>query len=172
MAQVTDYTIQDGDGLTVLNDLTATFAAVRDDNAGGTAPPNPVPGMRWRDTSSSPAVLRIRNDANSDWVAFPSSIGGTSKGIELFTAASEAAARTSISAPAIPNSGGVGHWIPLSPAAGVGLQLPAGGTWAYAAYRFNSGVVSNSAFGVAAGGTAVGASAGGQNWSGFAWRIA
>lgn len=77
MAQVNNYIIEDGDGLTVLNDLTATFQAVRDDNAGATAPSNPVPGMRWRDTSVSPPILRIRNVANSGWETFLTATGLT-----------------------------------------------------------------------------------------------
>ena len=96
MAQVNNYIIEDGDGLTVLGDLTATFQAVRDDNAGPTAPSNPVPGMRWRDTSVSPPVLRIRNVANSGWEAFLTANGATATGLSLLTSANAAAARTAL----------------------------------------------------------------------------
>jgi hypothetical protein len=69
-------------------------------------------------------------------------------------------------------SAGVGQWVGLAPAVGAGLQLPTGGSWAYAAYRFSSGTVTSAVFGVSAGGTVLDAGVGGQNWQGFAWRIA
>lgn len=75
MAQVNNYIVEDGDGLSVLNALTALAQAIRDDNAGPTAPPNPVPGMRWRDTSVSPPVLRVRNAGNSAWDTFLNMLG-------------------------------------------------------------------------------------------------
>ena len=69
------------------------------------------------------------------------------------------------------SSTGVGQWVGLNPATGAGLQLPAGGSWAYAAYRFNLGVATSAVFGVNAGGTVLDAGVGGQNWQGFAWRV-
>lgn len=75
MTQVPNYIVEDGDGLSVLASITELFAAVRDDNAGPAAPPNPVAGMRWRDTSVNPSVLRVRNAANSAWVEFRVDMG-------------------------------------------------------------------------------------------------
>lgn len=68
MTQVPNYTVEDGDGLSVLAEITAIFGAVRDDNAGPSAPASPVAFMRWRDTSGSPAVLKVRNATNTAWV--------------------------------------------------------------------------------------------------------
>lgn len=77
-----------------------------------------------------------------------------------------------IDAPAKPTSAsGEGNFTAINPAVGADAVLPAGGEWAYALYRFNSGVVASSSFGVAAGGTTIGAGTSGQNWSGFAWRV-
>lgn len=50
--------------------IATMIQALLEDNSGPSAPPNPVPGMRWRDTSVSPSVLRIRNDGNNGWVQF------------------------------------------------------------------------------------------------------
>jgi hypothetical protein len=51
----------------ITGNILATLAPLGNDNLGATAPSNPVAGMRWRDTSVSPSVLRIRNDANTAW---------------------------------------------------------------------------------------------------------
>ncbi|MEQ4617653.1 MAG: hypothetical protein ABN482_06355 [Corticimicrobacter sp.] len=39
------------------------------EHVGASAPPNPVAYMQWLDTSVSPAMIRRRNAANTDWVA-------------------------------------------------------------------------------------------------------
>jgi hypothetical protein len=44
------------------------YDLMRATRAGPTAPPSPVPGMMWFDTSVSPAVLRIRGVANTAWM--------------------------------------------------------------------------------------------------------
>jgi hypothetical protein len=44
------------------------------DNEGPTAPSNPFAYMKWRDTSTSPTVLRVRNSSNTGWVTFFSQI--------------------------------------------------------------------------------------------------
>jgi len=75
MTQVPNYTVEDGDGLSVLAEITAIFGAVRDDNAGPSAPASPVAFMRWRDTSVTPAVLNIRNAANTAWVTLKADLG-------------------------------------------------------------------------------------------------
>lgn len=77
MTQVPNYIVEDGDGLTVLAAINAIFAAVGDDNAGPTPPDNPFPFMRWRDTSVSPEVLKIRNAANTAWLSFLAYLGIT-----------------------------------------------------------------------------------------------
>lgn len=77
MTQVPNYIVEDGDGLSVLAAINEIFGAVRDDNAGPTPPDDPVPFMRWRDTSVSPTVLKIRNAANTAWVAILADMGIT-----------------------------------------------------------------------------------------------
>lgn len=76
MTQVTNYAVPNGPRASVRQGINAVLEALRDDNAGAVAPANPVPGMRWRDTSASPPVLRIRNQANSAWDTIEVAIGG------------------------------------------------------------------------------------------------
>lgn len=45
------------------------FAALYTLNAGATAPSPTSQGMPWLDTGVSPAVLRVRNAANTAWIA-------------------------------------------------------------------------------------------------------
>jgi hypothetical protein len=98
--------------------------------------------------------------------------GVTATGTALIVAADAAAGRAAIGAGAVATaSSGVGQFVSLNPALGASLELPAGGTWKYAAYRFNSGVVAVSSIGIGNGGAVVGASASGQNWAGWAERV-
>jgi hypothetical protein len=99
--------------------------------------------------------------------------GVTATGTALIRAADAAAGRTAINAVVPPTqSAGLGQWATLTSAVGAALVLPAGGTWAYSATRYSSGTATNAAAGVAAGGTSVVAAVAGQNWTGFAWRVA
>lgn len=45
------------------------FDSIRVSHAGTTAPTDPLAGMLWFDTSVTPAVMRVRNAANSAWVS-------------------------------------------------------------------------------------------------------
>jgi hypothetical protein len=108
-------------------------------------------------------ISDLESDANT---ARPIVAGGTG-------ATTAAAARSAIGAPPTPTtSAGLGQWVEITSALSAALVLPASGTWAYSAFQFNSGVASSGRTGVAAGGTSVGPAVAGQNWSGFAWRIA
>lgn len=99
--------------------------------------------------------------------------GVTATGAALIVAANAAAGRTAINAVVPPTaSAGLGQWTAIASVVGGALVLPAGGTWSYFALQVNSGVVANFGAGVAAGGTSVGSAVAGQNWGGFAWRIA
>lgn len=52
-----------------LEDLTAirnNFAALKSSFSGATAPPNPVAGMWWYDTTAN--ILKLRNEANNAWL--------------------------------------------------------------------------------------------------------
>ncbi len=98
--------------------------------------------------------------------------GVTATGTALIRAADAAAGRTLLEAPSEPNAGtgAPGEVAGLFPSVGAAAVLPAGGRWLYALTRYNSGVTTSAAFGVAIGGTTVGAAVAGQNWVGFAWR--
>jgi hypothetical protein len=79
MTQVTNYIIPGppASGAVAWSKVNDIYEAVLDDNAGPSAPPNPVAGMRWRDTSVSPSQLMIRNDTNTGWITSLSSMGVT-----------------------------------------------------------------------------------------------
>lgn len=100
-------------------------------------------------------------------------IGATAVGQAVFTAGSAADARTAIAAPALPTlAAGPGQVSIINPAVGAAAVLPSGGTWMYSLVLYNSGSAANFTAGVAAGGATVGTSVSGQNWGGFAWRVA
>lgn len=68
MAQAPDYTVVNAGGSSVRAELNAILAAIQSSNGGASAPPSPAPGMMWLDTSASPAVLKIRDAANTAWI--------------------------------------------------------------------------------------------------------
>ena len=101
-------------------------------------------------------------------------IGGTATGQAVFGAASASAARSAISAPAIPTeTSGAGKWEPLASTVGGALALSAGGTWAWFTVSItnSSATYSASDSGVDAGGTTVASASTGILHIGFAWRI-
>jgi hypothetical protein len=55
-------------GLAFRNNLNTILAAMFSGNSGPSAPSPTVGGMLWLDTGVSPPVLRMRNNANTDWV--------------------------------------------------------------------------------------------------------
>lgn len=68
MAQSTDFTVDDGTGVSLLAQLNAMLPALASSNSGTGAPPSPVGGMLWLDTDSVPPTLYQRNAANSAWL--------------------------------------------------------------------------------------------------------
>lgn len=68
MAQSTDFVVDDGSGVSLLAQLNAMLPALASSNQGATAPPNPMPGMLFFDTSVSPPILRMRNAGNTTYV--------------------------------------------------------------------------------------------------------
>ncbi|CAM5183787.1 Collagen triple helix repeat-containing protein OS=Bosea thiooxidans OX=53254 GN=SAMN05660750_04077 PE=4 SV=1 [Bosea thiooxidans] len=102
--------------------------------------------------------------------------GATSIGKALGTAASTAAGRTAINAPAQPQgTSGVGEYTSIAASAGSSLVLPAGGTWAW--WRIPRDVATNGfaggiTAGVAAGGTTISTGSAGVIFYGACWRIA
>ena len=69
-------------GSSALPAIELMLKALRDCNSGPTAPPNPVPWMLWRDTSVAPAVLRVRNAANTAWPSLLAELGISGVGAE------------------------------------------------------------------------------------------
>lgn len=70
MAQSADTSIDAGlSGLAVRNAINDNLAALYSSNSGSTAPSPTVGGMEWLDNSVTPPVLRIRNNANTAWIA-------------------------------------------------------------------------------------------------------
>lgn len=151
MTQVntTDIPAAPASGLEVLPVINNMLKALRDDNAGSTAPSPTVPHMTWVDTSTSPPTIYRRNAANSEFVP------------EL----------VALRAAPLPIAGaGIGQWTALISSPGGALVLPAGGTWAYYAPRYSNGVVADVVIGVAAGGTTIGPAVAGQNYYGLGYR--
>ena len=60
-----DYNLANQTGLEFRADLNNALQAIVTDNSGATEPSTTFPGMVWRDTSSSPSVLKKRTDALS-----------------------------------------------------------------------------------------------------------
>lgn len=68
---------------------------------------------------------------------------------------------------------GRGQWIVFNPGASAALQLPANGTWAYFAVRYDgSGIIDDIRAGVAAGSATIVSGQASRTWRGFTWRIA
>lgn len=55
-------------GLTDLQNMENNFAALKSAFSGVSAPPNPVGGMWWLDTTTH--ILKLRNEANDAWLSF------------------------------------------------------------------------------------------------------
>jgi hypothetical protein len=79
-------------------------------------------------------------------------------------------------APKPVNTSTLGKFGVLTGAAGAGLALPSGGSWAYFAVPYNSSGQASTGSplpvsGVAAGSTVIGPATAGFFWYGFGWRI-
>ena len=97
MSQVDSFAANGGlSGLATRQAFNAILDALATCSSGSTAPSNPFPGMFWRDTATSPSVLKIRDDANTSWVDALSAFGGTTPGIALFKATTKAGQRTAL----------------------------------------------------------------------------
>lgn len=69
MSQVTSWSVANGGGAAVRAAMNGIFGAIQTSSSGAAAPSPTAPGMVWLDTSGSPAVLKIRNAANTAWTA-------------------------------------------------------------------------------------------------------
>jgi hypothetical protein len=68
MPQSTDYSLSNQSGSSFRSELNTILAAIQTLNSGSTAPSNLVAHMLFLDTSSTPAVLKIRNAANDGFI--------------------------------------------------------------------------------------------------------
>lgn len=67
-----DLTVDNAAGGVFRADLNNALRALASFNSGPTAPPTMVGGMPWLDTSTTPAILKFRNEANSAWLSMGS----------------------------------------------------------------------------------------------------
>ena len=72
MPQSTDYSLSNQSGSSFRSELNTILAAIQTLNSGSSAPSNLVAHMLFLDTSSSPAVLKIRNAANDGFITLGS----------------------------------------------------------------------------------------------------
>jgi len=68
MSQATDYVLANQSGANFRTELNSVLAAVVSQNSGSTAPTTTYSYQFWIDTGASPALLKLRNGANSAWI--------------------------------------------------------------------------------------------------------
>lgn len=68
MAQATDYVLANQSGANFRSELNSILAAVVSQNSGSTAPSTTYAYQLWIDTGVSPALLKLRNGANSAFI--------------------------------------------------------------------------------------------------------
>jgi hypothetical protein len=68
MSQATDYVLANQSGASFRAELNTILAAVVSQNSGSSEPTITYAYMFWIDGSGSPALLKIRNGANSAWI--------------------------------------------------------------------------------------------------------
>jgi hypothetical protein len=68
MAQATDYSLANQSGANFRSELNTILAAIVSQNSGSTAPTTTYAFQFWIDTGVSPALLKIRNAANSAFI--------------------------------------------------------------------------------------------------------
>lgn len=96
MTQATDYSIANQSGANFRSELNTILAAVVSQNSGSTAPATTYAYQWWIDTGVTPALLKIRNAANSGWIT----IGDvTTAGLGLLSAATAATTYAPIASP-------------------------------------------------------------------------
>lgn len=71
MSQTTEIQIQNQNGLAFRTKLNQMLSALNTSFSGTVAPTVTEAGMVWLDTSTSPAVLRRRNDSDTAWDVHP-----------------------------------------------------------------------------------------------------
>ena len=68
MAQATDYALANQSGANFRSELNTILAAIVSQNSGSTAPTTTYAFQWWIDTGVTPALLKLRNAANSAWI--------------------------------------------------------------------------------------------------------
>jgi len=97
-----DYDITNAAGAVVRADINSVLSAIAAQNSGAAAPSTTYAFQWWADTSTSPTTLRIRNAANSAWIAVGvlntnfELAGTTTFGRSLIAAAAASNARSTL----------------------------------------------------------------------------
>jgi hypothetical protein len=130
MAQATDYSIANQSGANFRAELNTILAAIVSQNSGSTAPSTTYAYQWWIDTGVTPALLKIRNAANSAWIT----VGDvTAANLGLLSAATAASTYALIASPTftgtvtIPSGALIDGYLTTSTASSTYLAL-AGGT--------------------------------------------
>lgn len=130
MSQATDYVLANQSGANFRTELNSILAAVVSQNSGSSAPSTTYAYQWWIDTGASPALLKIRNAANSAWIT----VGDvTAANLGLLTAATAASTYAPIASPTftgtvtIPGGASISGYLTSATAASTYLAL-AGGT--------------------------------------------
>lgn len=82
-----NFSLSNQSGSSFRSALNTALQALATCSSGSTAPSTTYPYQMWQDTSSSPAVLKMRNAANSAWVTV--GVWGESSLFSIFTNGSE-----------------------------------------------------------------------------------
>jgi hypothetical protein len=94
MPQATDYVLSNQSGANFRAELNSILAAIVSQNSGSTAPTTTYAYQWWIDTGVSPALLRIRNAADTAWIT----IGDvTAANLGLLTSATAASTYLALS---------------------------------------------------------------------------
>ena len=130
MAQATDYVLANQSGANFRSELNTILAAIVSQNSGSTAPSTTYAYQWWIDTGASPALLKIRNAANSAWIT----VGDvTAANLGLLSAATAASTYAPIASPTftgtvtIPAGASIDGYLTTATAGSTYLAL-AGGT--------------------------------------------
>ena len=130
MSQATDYVLANQSGANFRTELNSILAAVVSQNSGSTAPSTTYAYQWWIDTSASPALLKLRNGANSAWIT----VGDvTAANLGLLSTTAAASTYAPIASPTftgtvtIPGGASISGYLTSTTAASTYLAL-AGGT--------------------------------------------
>lgn len=72
-------------GQTFVANASILLLALASSNSGATEPPITYPGMLWQDISGSPAVLKMRNQADDGWIVVTQDVLGVGQSWQVLT---------------------------------------------------------------------------------------